>query len=222
MDNIWKQKLPFAIFLTHRRGALILLATFQEEGLRAMPSKTPVSFQSDFQYTLCSLLLQQEALENVEISHPLFQLSLTTHPTAENLHHMYQNLLKQAHLKDKDVSHFIFGIGPGSFTGLRIGCAFINGLHKGLSRQLWTTPCGTVESLEPLLNSFENFFPILDSWKNEICILKEAKDESRSRLSLLDLLFVMTCKPLCVLEGELTPAYGKEPGPVIKLRAERK
>jgi tRNA threonylcarbamoyl adenosine modification protein YeaZ len=40
------------------------------------------------------------------------------------------NLLQQAKVKTSDISKIVVGLGPGSFTGLRVSLAFIHGLNS--------------------------------------------------------------------------------------------
>jgi tRNA threonylcarbamoyladenosine biosynthesis protein TsaB len=51
---------------------------------------------------------------------------------AEQLVDLFEKLLADAMLLPKDITQLIYGAGPGSFTGLRIGLSFIKGLAAGL------------------------------------------------------------------------------------------
>ncbi|HRE13539.1 MAG TPA: tRNA (adenosine(37)-N6)-threonylcarbamoyltransferase complex dimerization subunit type 1 TsaB [Usitatibacteraceae bacterium] len=64
---------------------------------------------------------------------------------AERLEPMARALLGEAGLVPSDLDGFAFGQGPGSFTGIRIGCGFIQGLAFALDR-----PVIPVPSLEAL------------------------------------------------------------------------
>ena len=64
---------------------------------------------------------------------------------SETLLPMTENLLKTAGKSLSDVDLFAAAVGPGSFTGLRIGAAAVKGLAYALSR-----PCAGISSLEAL------------------------------------------------------------------------
>lgn len=69
---------------------------------------------------------------------------------AENRHSqmlvpMVRRVLERGHLPAAAMDAFAFGAGPGSFTGLRIACGFVQGLAFGAGR-----PVVAVTSLEAL------------------------------------------------------------------------
>lgn len=86
---------------------------------------------------------------------------------------MIDKLLNRAKLKLKDVDGFCIGIGPGSFTGLRIGVTTVKGLSFTLKK-----PIVTVPTLDAIAENAKNFrgiiIPILDAKKNKVyaCIYK--------------------------------------------------
>jgi tRNA threonylcarbamoyladenosine biosynthesis protein TsaB len=53
---------------------------------------------------------------------------------------MIERLLKKARLKLKDLDGFCIGVGPGSFTGLRIGVATVKGLAFVTGKPIATVP----------------------------------------------------------------------------------
>lgn len=56
--------------------------------------------------------------------------------TAEHLCASYHQLLQAVGLASEQIRTLAVGAGPGSFTGLRLGCAFANGLSLGSSCHL--------------------------------------------------------------------------------------
>jgi len=69
------------------------------------------------------------------------------------------NLMKKAALKPDDLDGIIYMGGPGSFTGLRIGCSIAKGLALSLSRPIIAVP--TLECI-----SFNNEEFINTEYKN--------------------------------------------------------
>jgi tRNA threonylcarbamoyladenosine biosynthesis protein TsaB len=58
---------------------------------------------------------------------------------------MIHDLLEAAHLRVADLDAIAFGAGPGSFTGLRIGCGVVQGL--GFAAGCPAVPVGSLEAL---------------------------------------------------------------------------
>lgn len=86
---------------------------------------------------------------------------------SERLMPAIDKLLKDAGADLKDLDGFAVSIGPGSFTGLRIGLAAIKGFAMGCSR-----PIAAVSTLEALAFNLafaeHQVCPILDARKNEV------------------------------------------------------
>jgi len=77
-------------------------------------------------------------------------------------------LLKKCHLKLKNISAIALSIGPGSFTGLRIGVATCKGINLALG-----TPIVAVPTLDAIAYNFINeetelLCPLIDAKKNKI------------------------------------------------------
>ncbi len=78
-------------------------------------------------------------------------------------------LLRDSGLRVGDVSRIALVEGPGSFTGLRVGMAYVKGLAAALDVDVVTT--GTLELLAmPLLDPTETTIicPMVDAHKNEV------------------------------------------------------
>lgn len=86
---------------------------------------------------------------------------------SERLMLAVDKLLKEAGVELKDVDGFAVSIGPGSFTGLRIGLATVKGLAMGCNKPVAAVP--TLEALAFNLPYAEyQICPILDARKNEV------------------------------------------------------
>ena len=80
---------------------------------------------------------------------------------------MAEDCLKRASLSISDVELFACNVGPGSFTGVRIGASVIKGLAFGRN-----IPCASVSTLESLA---QNLFPldgiycpVMDARRNQV------------------------------------------------------
>lgn len=89
----------------------------------------------------------------------------TTH--SERLMTCTDQILKQSNLTMADIDFFALSIGPGSFTGLRIGLSTVKGLSYATGK-----PVVTVPTLEALALNFPYCkYPVctmLDARKNEV------------------------------------------------------
>src|SRR3989338_2416253 len=62
----------------------------------------------------------------------VFEANLDGTPRhSEQLIDLIANALKTLHLKKEDIHTFLWGLGPGSFTGLRIGLSALKGFYLG-------------------------------------------------------------------------------------------
>lgn len=107
-------------------------------------------------------------LENDKLICSLDKNTGRTH--SENLMPMIDEIFKKTHLSLKDINLIVCNIGPGSFTGIRIGIATTKAFSDSLN-----IPCIGVNSLESLaynekqnLNNGDIIFSIIDC-KNENC-----------------------------------------------------
>ena len=80
---------------------------------------------------------------------------------------MVHDILKMSHLTVKDLDGFAVTIGPGSFTGLRIGLSTVKGLSLAAGK-----PVAGISSLEALactVSGTESLIcPMLDARRNEV------------------------------------------------------
>jgi len=111
-------------------------------------------------------------------------------------------LLKKSRLKPKDIDGFCIGIGPGSFTGLRIGVATVKGMAYSLNKPVMAVP--TLDAIAGNVKDFEGVVcPVLDAKKNKVysCLYK-SDGETLKRISKY---LLVTVKDLI----EITAKYDK-------------
>ncbi|WP_397600607.1 hypothetical protein [Silvanigrella sp.] len=200
---------PFALILTHRRGVGIIICKNNLE------LKSLILNDSGFTNIINSKInLIDSNIEYFLTEQTLF--SRVIGKTAENLFAVYQKSLKIVSLTSQDIKTIIVGVGPGSFTGLRLGCAFVNGLKTG-SKELNLLPVSTYLTNE-----------LLDICKFKNCEFEckqqlgefDLDDESTGFITFFDLYFSLkkAWEEKRYYVESLSPEYGKEPGPVLKLR----
>jgi tRNA A37 threonylcarbamoyladenosine modification protein TsaB len=226
----------FVLLLTHRRGGIALAVNRSQ----LIGKELPFSHSDGFVRFSESIVSQESwpAWQSVladavfgfrEVAHkgteplsvcvaPGLALALSRATTAEYLSEMYLRVLNEMSLKENQVENLVLGTGPGSFTGLRIGCAFANGLSRGRKRSLFGVPCISLHELRAATIALG----IYDAWKTDFAVLELGKDESFAPIGLLDVIAALAKMATgeARVAAELEPFYGKEPGPVIKLRAQ--
>ena len=86
---------------------------------------------------------------------------------SETLLPMVESILKEAKLTAADIDLFAVSNGPGSFTGVRIGCATVKGLAFGRK-----TPCVGVSTLEALAYNLKGadgiLCPVMNARRNQV------------------------------------------------------
>lgn len=77
------------------------------------------------------------------------------------------NLVRKSGLKLKDIGGFCVSIGPGSFTGLRIGVVTVKGLAYAIDKPIVTVP--TLDVIARNAKSFKGIVcPVLDAKKKKV------------------------------------------------------
>ena len=75
-------------------------------------------------------------------------------------------LLRAAGLSPRDLERLAVGVGPGSFTGVRIGLAAARGLALALE-----LPVAGVSTLEALARGAPGAVPVIDARRGEVFVL---------------------------------------------------
>jgi len=83
---------------------------------------------------------------------------------ADRLAALIGECLKKSGLEISDVDYFAVGVGPGSFTGLRIGLSIIKGLSYALKK-----PCIVFSSLDSIAFNKAHYK------KGRLCVIVDAK-----------------------------------------------
>ncbi len=87
--------------------------------------------------------------ENGKLISECYVNALLTH--SRTLMPMVNNALTQADLSIKDIDAFCVNVGPGSFTGIRIGVAAVKGLALAENK-----PCAGISTLESAAYNFSD------------------------------------------------------------------
>lgn len=74
-------------------------------------------------------------------------------------------LLKKTKIKPKDIDLYALSIGPGSFTGLRIGVAFIKGMNLFFNKPVVAVP--TLDAMASMVD-VEIVCPIVDAKRQNV------------------------------------------------------
>ena len=119
---------------------------------------------------------------------------------------MAEDLLKQLKLTFGDIDGYAVTVGPGSFTGIRIGVATVKGLAFGKG-----APCFGISSLEGLAYNLRGLrgiiVPVLDCRRNECYTAIFSSDgETIVRLSEDTQMRIVDLAPL-LSEHASTPIY---------------
>jgi tRNA threonylcarbamoyladenosine biosynthesis protein TsaB len=74
-------------------------------------------------------------------------------------------LLRQAGARPRDLEALSVGLGPGSFTGTRVGLALARGLGIALD-----VPAAGVSTLDALAAGGDGAFPVIDAKRSEVFV----------------------------------------------------
>jgi len=127
----------------------------------------------------------------------VFEREETEFVHAEALHQMMKNLLDRNNQKPTDLIGIAVGIGPGSYTGLRIGVTAAKGLAYALNIGLVTKTAG--ELLVNSIGSETEFTPValIDARRNDAYVYSNGSwsfatlnEEWRANLGIEKAIFV--------------------------------
>ncbi|OGW84620.1 MAG: tRNA (adenosine(37)-N6)-threonylcarbamoyltransferase complex dimerization subunit type 1 TsaB [Omnitrophica bacterium RIFCSPHIGHO2_02_FULL_46_11] len=121
--------------------------------------------------------------------------------------------LKDLGLKKHDLTHLIWGLGPGSFTGLRIGLSVLKGFSLGLKKR-----CFGVSSLDVIalgsgvING--DLIVCLDARREHLYVAQYRFQKGQVKKVLSDRLlsfdhFLSKLKPGMTLTGDAISSYGE-------------
>ncbi len=110
-----------------------------------------------------------------------------------------------------DIDYFVCGLGPGSFTGIRVGLATIKGLAWSLGKPI--VGISTLDILARNINIFDKYIvPVVDAKRSLVyCSIYKIKNGLFNRLSSYMLLtledFFKKVKPKSILLGDAAGIY---------------
>ena len=115
-----------------------------------------------------------------------YELSFESKTHCETFMPLVQSVMEKAKLKHEDLDGYAVTVGPGSFTGIRIGLASVKGMALAAGKK-----CIAVSSTEALARSCENvtmtpknetlIVPALDARNNRV-FAQAAKDDTLQSL----------------------------------------
>lgn len=115
-----------------------------------------------------------------------YELSFESKTHCETFMPLVQSVMEKADLKHEDLDGYAVTVGPGSFTGIRIGLASVKGMALAAGKK-----CIAVSSTEALARSCENvtltpksetlIVPALDARNNRV-FAQAAKDDTLQSL----------------------------------------
>jgi hypothetical protein len=207
-----------ALFCTHKRGAGLALFRVETNSVGASANQAMIRLAA-----FASTTPQQVNLPDTSASAFFFTESdrsslfaTCAGLTAENLAELYKLALQSLNTDDSHVGVVGVVTGPGSFTGLRLGCAYVNGLALGHARRVWAVEGVSPENVHGICHSMapgmgEDFCGRLSSELDDPYAVPTAFGDVLVHLGNWSSGAASEVK---ILE----PVYGRDPTPVIKLR----
>lgn len=144
----------------------------------------------------------------------IFETNLSGTPRhSEHLIDLMEHGLGTLQLKKEDLTHFLWGLGPGSFTGLRIGLAMLKGFSLGFNK-----PCFGVSSLDIIARGSGvvngDLLVCVDARRERIYTAAYHFEEGKPKRTLADSLFsadqlIKYMKSDCTITGDAIKSYGE-------------
>lgn len=118
-----------------------------------------LAFDSTAKTASCALTDGERLIGLLDIDNGLTQ--------SELLLPMAEDLLRAAKLSFSDIELLACSVGPGSFTGVRIGAALVKGI--AFAKNLPCAPVSTLEALAENLHGLEGIFvPVMDARRSQV------------------------------------------------------
>jgi hypothetical protein len=209
------------LFCTHKRGAGLALFEVgadgvQESAARAAHGLVELSASAPLSAALPLTGANQSWYKSPDGKN-IF--AVCSGLTAENLAELYRSVLVLKACEDASVGVLGVVTGPGSFTGLRLGCAFANGLGMGLTRECWSVNGAAPAELSSRLQSAAVQCQPEFLGENS----SDPDDPYAVPVSFADLFLHLDnwARGEAQRTAVLEPVYGRDPTPVIKLRQQQ-
>ena len=136
---------------------------------------------------------------------------------SSTLLHLVDDVLKNASLKAGDIDYFAVNVGPGSFTGVRIGVSFVKGLAFTFNAKC--IPVSTLESIAYNMKCFDSYvIAAMDARCNQVYTalfeitsgnVQRITDDDALLMDDLDFIPADPCKPIYVVGDGAKVLYDK-------------
>lgn len=134
---------------------------------------------------LCSVSVQLDQNSYVEVNH------LAKHVHSEKLINMIEKVVEESGIKINQYASVAISIGPGSFTGLRIGLSAAKGIAFGAKLPLISVPTfeATAYSIKKYLKEDETFSIVFNA-SNEDFYFEKYQIKNSELLKIVELTLV--------------------------------
>lgn len=178
-----------ALLLTHKRGLGLLL--YSEK-------KSNTNFPQDVAQWMQNQMINPGEEKKEDWKDGIIWTTLVPEGTAEFLSQAVVKGTQICNFSPTEIRKWFLWLGPGSFTGLRCGCAFVEGYLKGNPQCEVFGFTGTLGEEPPRWDLPVNWSDMQNAAKTAMC------SENVNKIQ------------------HIIPAYGRDPSPVLKLRGSEK